>query len=279
MSLLIAREPTAVQIAERGVTVESVALRPLAARPAVVTCLGEPVSALLVATKETGLAAALERIEAGPELVVPLLNGLEHMELPRSHFGDTVAAGVIRIESDSPVPGRIVQTSPSLRIDLAAKEARLRPKLERLAETLRRAQLPVWIETTEARRSCGPSSPDSWRLGRRRSAADQPIGLIRSDPGWRGTLAAVVEEAAAVANADGASIDPAATLAELDEAHADLGSSMRRDIAAGREPELDAILGAVIRAGARHALSCPTIERLATAIANRAGIPAPSGAV
>ena len=49
---------------------------------------------------------------------------------------------------------------------------------------------------------------------------------------------------------------------ELDAAHATLGSSMQRDIAAGREPELDAIPGAVLRAAARHGLECPTIEGL-----------------
>jgi 2-dehydropantoate 2-reductase len=37
---------------------------------------------------------------------------------------------------------------------------------------------------------------------------------------------------------------------------------MQRDIAAGREPELDAIPGAVLRAAARHGLSCPTIASL-----------------
>ena len=50
---------------------------------------------------------------------------------------------------------------------------------------------------------------------------------------------ACVNETAAVANADGATIDPTALVAELDDAHPELGSSMRRDIASGREPELD----------------------------------------
>jgi 2-dehydropantoate 2-reductase len=48
---------------------------------------------------------------------------------------------------------------------------------------------------------------------------------------------------------------------------------MQRDIAAGREPELDAIAGAVLRAGARHGLPCPTVVWLAERVAQRAGIP------
>jgi 2-dehydropantoate 2-reductase len=101
------------------------------------------------------------------------------------------------------------------------------------------------------------------------------VGFIRSDPGWRAALIGCIEEGAAVAGADGASIDPAARLAELDQAHPELGSSMQRDIAAGREPELDAIPGAVLRAARRHGLECPTIARLADQIAERAGLPPP----
>ena len=89
------------------------------------------------------------------------------------------------------------------------------------------------------------------------SASDRPIGFIRADPRWRSALEGAVRETAAAANAEGAGLAPADTLAELDRAHADLGSSMQRDIAAGREPELDAIAGAVIRAADRHGLEHP----------------------
>jgi 2-dehydropantoate 2-reductase len=78
-----------------------------------------------------------------------------------------------------------------------------------------------------------------------------------------------------VANAAGGAIDPSGPLAELDDAHPGLASSMQRDLAAGREPELDAIAGAVLRAGQRYGIECPTIERLALVIAERAGLAAP----
>ncbi len=108
------------------------------------------------------------------------------------------------------------------------------------------------------------------------SAYDMPIGSIRDTPELRAELLGAIEEGCAVAQAEGASIDPAQPLAELAAAHATLGSSMQRDIAAGRTPELDAIAGAVLRAGARHRIACPTIERLAGTIAARAGVPAPT---
>ena len=75
----------------------------------------------------------------------------------------------------------------------------------------------------------------------------------------------------AVGRAEGAEVDPANAIGELELAHDTLGSSMQRDIAAGRTPELDAIPGSVLRAAARHDLQCPTIERLVALIAVRAG--------
>ena len=108
------------------------------------------------------------------------------------------------------------------------------------------------------------------------SAYDKLLGEIRDTPALRADLVGAIEEGCAVGQAEGASdVDPATALAELDRAHDTLGSSMQRDIAAGRAPELDAIPGSVLRAAARHRLACPTIERLVAMIAERAGISAP----
>ncbi len=267
--VVVAREPTAALISANGIAVRSRALGDFSARPRAVSTLREPVDYLLVATKATGLGAALKRIDAVPALIVPLLNGLEHMDRLRSTF-DTVVAGVIRVESDRPAPAEIVQTSPSIRIDLATNG----PAVKQLAALI----APTGIELR-----IGDSEPQVlWSklarlnaLALTTSASDRPLGFVRSDPRWRSALEGAVSETVAVANADGAELDAAVTLAELDQAHAELGSSMQRDIAAGREPELDAIAGAVLRAGARHGLRCPTVEWLAGRVAQRAGIDAP----
>jgi 2-dehydropantoate 2-reductase len=272
---VVAREPTADTINQTGVSVQSVRIGDFVAQPAAMARLGGKVGTLVVATKATGLHAALERITAEPELVVPLLNGLDHMEVLRERFGeDRVAAGTIRIEADRPAPAVIVQTSPFLRVDLAAAHASLHPRLEAFAATLERAEVPTKVEASE-KQILWSKLVRLNALACTTSAIDRQIGFIRSDPEWRAALVACIEEGAAVANADGAEIDPGARLSELDEAHPELGSSMQRDIAAGREPELDAIPGAVLRAGRRLGVDCPTIARLAREIALRAGIPAP----
>jgi 2-dehydropantoate 2-reductase len=273
---IVARAPAVAHIRDHGLAVQSVLLGDFTAHPAAVETLTEPTDVLFVATKAGGLDAALERIATPPGLVVPLLNGLDHLARLKHRFGgDRVAAGVIRIESDRPSVGRIVQTSPSVRVDLAAENAAIAARLPALRETLDAAGIAAAI---------GPSEPQiMWSklvrlnaLASTTSVADRPIGEIRADPQWRATLIACLAETAATANADGASIDPDATLHELDSAHATLGSSMQRDLAAGREPELDAIQGAVLRAAARHGIAAPTVARLARSIAARAGLPAPA---
>jgi len=270
--VVVAREPTAEALAVRGIELRSVRLGEFTVHPRTVSSLTDPAEVLIVATKANGMRDSLARIAAPPGLVVPLLNGLDHLALLREHFGaERVAAGTIRIEADRPATGVITHTSPFLRVDLAADDPALRPALDRLADRLRGADIPVEIGRSEAQIMWSKLVRLN-ALACTTSAIDRPVGFIRSDPEWRPVLVACLEEAAAVAGADGALIDPADALAELDQAHAELGSSMQRDIAAGRKPELDAIPGSVLRAAARHGLDCPTIERLVAMIAERAGL-------
>jgi 2-dehydropantoate 2-reductase len=275
--VVIARESTVAELAASGFAVSSALLGEFSARPRVAARLTEPVDFLFVATKANGLDEALKRIESEPTHTVPLLNGIEHMERLRSRFGaQAVSAGVIRIESDRPTTGRIVQTSPSVRVDLADEQPAGHEPLASLGGTLRAAGLDVQLGGSD-REVLWSKLTRLNALALTTSASDRPLGYVRTDPRWRSALEGAIFETAAVANADGARIDPAGTLAELEQAHDELGSSMQRDIAAGREPELDAIAGAVLRAGDRHGLRCPTVTWLANRVANRAGLAAYNG--
>lgn len=271
--VVVAREPTAELIARQGLAVRSVRIGDFTAHLGTVPKLERAVDVLIVATKATTLGAALERIDVPPRLVVPLLNGLDHMTTLRDRFGEErVAAGVIRIESDRPREGLIVQTSPFLRVDLASDDPGIHDDLGQLAGVFERAGVPAELGASEAQLLWSKLVRLN-ALALTTSTYDLPVWTIRTQ--HRAALEACMQEAAAVANADGAQIDPMGPMRELDEAHGELGSSMQRDIAAGREPELDAIAGSVLRAAARHGLECPTIAQLARQVAARAGIAAP----
>jgi 2-dehydropantoate 2-reductase len=269
---VVARAATAERITERGLSVNSVLLGDFVAHPPAVVRLEQPVDALIVATKAAGLSGALERVAIAPKLVLPLLNGLDHVALLRERFDpETVVAGTIRVEADRPEPGVVVHTSSFLRVEMASRFPDAGEAMAALAQTLSAAGIPARV---------GDSEPQVlWSklvrlnaLACTTSAYDKLLGEIRSTPQLRADLVGAIEEGCAVARAEGAAIPSEDPLGELTAAHDTLGSSMQRDIAAGRPPELDAIPGSVLRAAARHGIRCPTIERLVGTIATRAGV-------
>jgi 2-dehydropantoate 2-reductase len=285
--IAVAQESTAATIATRGIEVRSVLLGDFVAHPDVAVCLREPVDVLIVATKASGLAEALERIELAPPVVMPLLNGLDHLALLRRRFGeDAVVASTIRVEADRPEPAVIVHTSEFLRIEMASHALSMREPMQAVADLLSAAGVPARVYPPEPFDPSPAARPPGladggeaqvmWSklvrlnaLACTTSAYDKLLGEIRSTPVLRADLVASIEEGCAVARAEGASIPAEDPLGELTVAHDTLGSSMQRDIAAGRPPELDAIPGSVLRAGRRHGIACPTIERLVGLIVAR----------
>ena len=237
-----------------GITLRSRVLGERHADPPVVQVLDEPVDVLFVATKAVGLADAVARIAAEPGVVVPLLNGFEHVAWLRERFADVVAA-TIRVEATRVASGVIEQTSPFLRIELAGHPE--------VAQLLNAAGIEARVLDGEAQVMWSKLARLN-AIALTTTAHAAPIGSVRSE--HRDELLAVVRETVAVAAAEGASIDVGAIERELDEAHPELLSSMARDVAAGRPPELDAIGGAVLRAAARHRIPAPAVQRLVEAI-------------
>jgi 2-dehydropantoate 2-reductase len=180
-----------------------------------------------------------------------------------------VLAGSIRVEADRPAPGVIVHTSLFLLVDMAVGDASALAGMEALERALTTAGVPV--RTTNSQPQVMWSKLVRLNaLACTTSAYDKLLGEIRSTPELRADLEGAIAEACAVGQAEGAAdVDPATAIAELELAHDTLGSSMQRDIAAGRTPELDAIPGSVLRAAARHGIACPTIEKLVAKIEAR----------
>jgi 2-dehydropantoate 2-reductase len=272
---VVARATTAETIAEQGLRVSSVTLGDFTAHPRAVCKLSEPVDALIVATKAAGLQDALRRIDCRPALVLPLLNGLDHLALLRERFAsDSVLAGTIRVEADRPQVGVVIHTSRFLLVEIASRYESARDGMAELARVLENAGVRARGDWLISERS---EAQVMWSklvrlnaLACTTSAYDKLLGEIRSTPALRADLEGAIEEACAVGRAEGADdVDPQKAIGELARAHATLGSSMQRDIAAGRAPEIDAIPGSVLRAAERHAIDCPTIERLVATILAR----------
>jgi hypothetical protein len=78
-------------------------------------------------------------------------------------------------------------------------------------------------------------------------------------------------EACAVANASGAEVDARRFRRFLKSSPPGMRSSMQKDVAAGRQLELDAIGGPIVRGGERHGIGVSTTTELMAAIRAKVG--------
>jgi 2-dehydropantoate 2-reductase len=224
--------------------------------------LGSEIDVLWVAVKATGLETALalappERV--GEATVIPLLNGIDHVDVLRRRYRNVVA-GAIRVESERVPPATIVQRSPFVGVELAGAPG--------AAADLRDAGIACSVRDDERSllwEKLAFLAPAALAT----TALDVSLGAAREDP----RFAASRRETVAVARAEGAVIDEVALASLHDRAPEGMRSSMQKDVEAGREPELDAIAGPILRGGARHEVSVAATRELADLVARRGGEP------
>jgi 2-dehydropantoate 2-reductase len=225
--------------------------------------LTESIDVLWIATKTYQLPAALEAVQSLPECAVPLLNGLDHVATLRTRFGQhRVVPGTIAVEAEKAGPGRFVQRSPMVRLNLAASaEPRLGTVVGRLAALGFACRFVVNEQTLLWGKLCflGPFALVT-------SASGLNIGEVLADRVWKQKLDAATTEACAVANASGAEIDEEQIHAAFAAAPPGMRSSMQKDVLAGRKLELDAISSPIVRGGHGYGIGVSTTAGLAAAI-------------
>jgi 2-dehydropantoate 2-reductase len=268
----LAPPATAAHLAEHGLVLHSPALGDARVAVEAATRLDHPVDVVFVTVKATQLAAAVEAVPAevlGDGLVVPFLNGIDHMAWLRERYpADQVVAGTIRIESTRVGPGLIEHASPFAVVELAAAEPSRRQQVEALGARLAATGLDVTVRDDEAATLWSKLSilapialVTTWTA--------TPIGEARARHAEE--LMAVAREIVTAARADGVDLDEAATLAILERVPDAMRSSMQKDAAAGRPIELDAIGGAVLRAAERGGTDAPVTARLVADLRSRHG--------
>jgi 2-dehydropantoate 2-reductase len=224
--------------------------------------LTHPVDVLCVTVKATSLDQALTRISPellGSGVIVPFLNGIEHIAILRKRFPlAAVIPATIRIETTQRAPGEIEQLSTFARIDLACG-LEIDGIITQFVNLLSDIGFDVRCrddERTMLWEKLGFLAP----LALLTTAYDLPAGRVRSD--HRSELIAVIDEITMVANADGATLDPADILLQLDSVSATMQSSMQRDARAGRPYEIEAVGGAIVRSANSHMIAVPATQRL-----------------
>ncbi len=261
----VARPETVGIIALSGIAVES----PDGAatvRPEVAEELERPVGLLLVTVKAPALEEALERVDpaaVSEGVVLPLLNGLEHMELVRRRFPGRVAAGTIsHFQAYRAGRVQIIEATRSPVVTMASEELP-RGDLDRVADLLRLGRMEVRVGESE-RRVLWHKAARISALAAATAASGRSVGELRAEPDWNQRLRRAVAEACAVAEADGVQLRPGAQWDIIEQMAGETTTSAARDVAAGRRSELDAIVGSVLRVAERHGIPTPTLSALAS---------------
>jgi 2-dehydropantoate 2-reductase len=231
-----------------------------------VATLAEPIDVLWIATKTYQLQTALEAVQSLPGCVVPLLNGVDHIGVLAARFGrERVVPATISVEAERIAPGRFIQRSPFVRLNLAGGgEPLLGAVIARLGDLgftcrfIQNEQTLLWSKVCFL-------AP----LALVTSASGMNVGEILADAAWKQKLSSALAEARAVANASGAQVDALQIQAVFDGAPPGMRSSMQKDLAAGRQLELDAIGGPIVRGGERCGIDVSTTVNLMAAIGSK----------
>ena len=250
------------------ITVESEALGAFEAPVRVADRLDERFDVVWITVKATALEEALESVppeRLGSGVVVPLLNGVDHVKQLRDRYGpERVLPGTIRVEAEQLGPGRVRHLSGFVDVQVAPGSV-TRERAEVLADELRGAGLTCEVHEDEVTmlwsKLCFLAP---FALATTASAG--PLRVLRSDPGCWARLEACVNEACAVGVAKGAEVSPGPILATLEGMPDGFRSSMQKDVAAGRPPEVDAIAGPILRGGNEHGIDVSVTQALVNRI-------------
>ena len=220
--------------------------------------IDHPFDIVLVTVKAYGLAAAMEDFApaVGPEtLILPVLNGMRHVDDLRARFGpERVAGGVCRVSTQLDPLGRVLHLSPIQELVYGELSGAHTARIETLHAFLSDAGFDTRLSLRIVQELW-----NKWillaTLGAICTLSRASVGEIAATDGGDAFVRAVLAEAVAVATAAGCPPDAKVvdgTLALLTTAGSPLTSSMYRDLVAGDAVEVDQVLGD-LRARARHA--------------------------
>ena len=227
--------------------------------------LTEPVDVLWIATKTYQLEDALGTVQATAGIIVPLLNGVDHVALLRARFGqDRVVPGTIAVEAERSAPGKFVYRS-QVRLNIAASgEPVLKDTIERLRGLGWTCQF-IASEPTLLWTKLSFLEPFALVT----AASGKNLGEILADPEWKARFESAIQEACAVATKEGAQVDGTKGTTAFANFPPTMRASMAKDLDAGRRLELDGIAGPVLRGGEQYGVPTPVSTSLVEMIKAR----------
>jgi 2-dehydropantoate 2-reductase len=274
----LVRERRAAALREGGLRLVSPA-RTEVIEPAVVTAaelaagagIASPASTVLVTVKAAGLDAAIGEMApaVGPDTtVVPVLNGLRHLDMLNAAFGAArVLGGVAVLATQLDGNGDVAVLSPDASLTIGAQDGQRTPAVERTSQLLDGAGFGVAVSD-----DIMAAMWSKWAFIASAGAATCLLGgtageIVAAD--GDATARAIVDEAGLIAAASGYPIPDTAqqrTQTMLTTPGSSFASSMYRDLRQGRPVEVDTILGDLLERGRQGGVRTPLLEAAAVAL-------------
>ncbi len=219
-----------------------------------------------VKSYDTATAAqALTPLMARDTAVITLQNGLDNVDAIASVAGsEAVLAGGVYVALQLVGPGVILRTGGEGKVVFGELSGTLTERVQRIADALRQSGIPHEV-TPDIRRVLWDKFLFITGIGGVTALARSGIGPLLASAAGRSLLHAACGEIVAVAQAEGALLQPAAVDAVLAQAAtlpAPWRSSMARDLEEGRRLEVDALSGAVVRRGLKQGIPTPVHQTI-----------------
>jgi 2-dehydropantoate 2-reductase len=262
----LVRPGRAAQLRGQGLQILSPQHGDLTLQPQMVEAGGiaAPYDAVLLSVKAFALEAAMADLAPaiGPDsLLVPILNGMRHMELLTRRFGAAVLGGVCKVATELDAGGRIRQLAALQELSYGELDGGLSPRVQRLDAALQGAGF-----TARASTAILQEMWDKWvmlaTLGGITCLMRGPVGAVSAVPGGRAFAAGLLREIAGIAAAAGHPPE-AALLQRLEAGFTDPGStqtsSMFRDLAKQAPVEAAQIIGDLLARARGFGLETPLL--------------------
>jgi 2-dehydropantoate 2-reductase len=225
-----------------------------------------PYDLILLCVKAYSLDAAMNdfaRAVGSSTMILPLLNGMRHIDLLANRFADgNVIGGVCLIVAEMDKDSRILQLTKTQQLVYGERGGKPSARIETLNQTMQGAKFEAKIS-----QNIEQEMWEKWvmlsSLGAATCLMRGNIGEIEAVTGGAGVAMGILNECSAIAAACGhAPSDAFLTRAEktMTASGSTLTSSMYRDLMKKGRVEVDQILGDLLSRGRKLGLVTPLVE-------------------
>jgi 2-dehydropantoate 2-reductase len=221
---------------------------------------------VLVAVKAFALEPAMEDFAPAvgtATTIVPILNGMKHVDMLRGRFGhDAVAGGVCKIGVTVDEQGRIVHFNETHMLSYGELNGAVGDRIRRVDGFMRDAGFDARLSTD--------IKGELWQkwvmlasLGGVTCLMRGNIGEVAAATGGKAVALQILSEVVSVARREGASVSDAFVqdvAKMLTDESSSGASSMYRDLQKGNPVEAEQIIGDLVARARRHAQTAPLLD-------------------